>query len=276
MRDQRGVTLPEILIGMTIMLIMAAAFASLLRYVTRAITLEGGRNSAQDDVRRGLMRMEEALAHASEVTLSSAAFVEFTCDIDQRTGYSPDADFDADGVPNYRDGDRDADAQLLMPATAQWRVGFNLEDDDDDGDGNVDLRRRIYLAGTDLWMDASVNGAAWGANATRLMADVSTFTLAYFGSKGNSLGSLIDLGADGTAGTADAGENDGVISSIEMDRVPAPTGMGNQNGLLDTASERRYVTSVRVKLGADRNKDGRTDYAVETDVYPPLLPLKSR
>ena len=52
--------------------------------------------------------------------------------------------------------------------------------------------------------------------------------------------------------------------------------MGNRDGQLNTKNERRYVTSIRLRLGSDKNQDGTTDYVVETDIYPPLLPLKSR
>ena len=58
--------------------------------------------------------------------------------------------------------------------------------------------------------------------------------------------------------------------------VAAPSGLGNRNGLLDTVNERRYVTSIRVYLAVDKNRDGKTEYSVETDAYPPLLPLKSQ
>ena len=71
-------------------------------------------------------------------------------------------------------------------------------------------------------------------------------------------------------------EKDGVISAIEMDMVAPSAGMGNRNGKLDTTNERRYITDIRVKLGSDKNRDGKTEYAVETDIYPLLLPLKNR
>jgi len=108
------------------------------------------------------------------------------------------------------------------------------------------------------------------------MNNVSTFTLTYWGNKANALGRGVDLGNDGLAATGDAGEKDGVISAIEMDMVAPSAGMGNRNGKLDTTNERRYITDIRVKLGSDKNRDGKTEYAVETDIYPLLLPLKNR
>ncbi|MBI4679555.1 MAG: prepilin-type N-terminal cleavage/methylation domain-containing protein [Elusimicrobia bacterium] len=276
-KRQAGVTLTELMLGVAIMGIMVAGFASLLKYVIITTTKAQTTGEAQENTRQGLMRIEEALAHASQVTVTSSTFVEFVADLDQSPSYDPNGDLDGDGIPNYRDGDRDDDANQLVPAANQWRTGFNLKDDDEDSDGQTDVRQRLYLSNRAIYLDASLNGGAWGGSRLKtLMTNVSTFTLTYWGNKANTLGRNLDRGYDGLAGTADTGENDGVISSREMDMVAPPAGMGDRNGLLDTANERRYVTTIRVYLGADRNRDGTTDYAVETDVYPPLLPLKSR
>ncbi|MFH2201679.1 MAG: prepilin-type N-terminal cleavage/methylation domain-containing protein [Elusimicrobiota bacterium] len=276
MRNENGVTLLELMLGMAIMAIMAAAFASLLKY-SSAVTVKARlAGEAQEDTRQALAKIEEALAHANEITVSSAAFVEFVCDYEKSPDYDPNGDLDGDGIPNFRDADRDADAFLLMPATAQWQTGFNLKDDDEDGDGAVDVRRRIYFTGGEIRMDTSVNQDAWGGRVTVLMKEVDSFTLTYLGSKANPLGKAIDFGADGNPGTGDDGEGDGIITGTEMDMVDAPDGMGNRNGLLDTKNERRYATTVRVALTVDRNHDGKNDYGVETDVFPALLALKSQ
>ena len=276
MSGRSGVTLPELMIAMAITAVMLTALTGLLKYSLVATTKGMTQGQAQEDVRRGLARVEEALAHLNEISVASSTFVEFVCDLDQSPVFAPDGDIDGDGIPDYRDADRDSDANQLIPAATQWQVGFNLKDDDDDGDGRRDVRRRLYLSGKSLLLDTSVNESAWGTRVQTLLTEVSTFTLAYYGNKANSLGKSIDLGNDGVAGTGDAGESDGVITVREMDYVLAPAGMGNRNGGLDLANERRYITEVRVYVGSDRNKDGRTEYAVETDVYPPLLPLKSR
>jgi type II secretory pathway pseudopilin PulG len=276
MRKSHGSTMPELLVAMTIMAIVVTAFAGLLKYSMVATTKAMNQGQAQEDVRRGLALAEEALVHANEVTVASTTFIEFICDIDQSPFYDPNGDLDGDLIPDFRDGDRDNDANLLAAATAQWQVGFNLKDDDEDGDGRVDVRRRLYLSGKSLLLDTSVNEEAWGARVKTLMTGVSTFTLTYFGSKANNLGKNIDLGNDGIAGTGDSGENDGIITAREMDFVQAPAGMGNRNGSLDLANERRYITETRIFIGVDRNRDGNNDYTVETDVYPPLLPVKSR
>lgn len=276
MRSVRGYTLVELLVGMAIFLFMAAAFGALLRGSVEATTDMKIRAEAQEDLRQGLSKIEEALSHASEVTLSSSAFVEFVCDIDRSRGFDRDADWDGDGVPNFRDADRDNDVLLLLPATAQWTAGYNLKDDDEDGDGRVDMRMRIYLSGSDIMMDTSLNEEAWGTNETVLLSNASSFSMEYFGNKANLLGRSIDLGHDGESGTADPGEADGIITAVEMDMTDPPLGMGDRSGSLDTRDERRYITAIRVGIGEDRNQDGEPDHELETDILPPLLPLRSR
>ncbi|MBI5245253.1 MAG: prepilin-type N-terminal cleavage/methylation domain-containing protein [Elusimicrobia bacterium] len=266
MRWSRGWTLTELLVGMAIMAVACAAFASLLKYVMRATTGVRAQGEAQEEARQALMKVEEALAHANEIRVASNTFVEFVVDLDQSPNYNPDGDMDGDGIPDYRDADRDSDASLLMPATAQWRAGFNLQDDDEDGDGKIDVMRRLWWDKPErkLYLDMSLDEEAWGGRRQLAAQNVSTFTLTYFGSKANALGRLIDLNGDGD------------VAFDEMDRAVPTTGMGNNNGALDLANERRYITYVRIYLGMDKNRDGKNEYVVETDVYPPLLPLKSR
>ncbi|MFH1619896.1 MAG: type II secretion system protein [bacterium] len=275
-RRHAGYTLVELLIAIAILGMISAGFAAMLRYSTKATIKATNQGQAQEDVRRGLMMMEQALVHANQINVASSTLVEFVCDMDQSRFYDPNVDNDGDGIPNHRDGDRDNDVMLLMPATAQWQVGYNLKDDDEDGDGMTDVRERIYLSGKEVLMDTSINEEPWGNRVVRLAANISTFTLTYLGNKANQLGRMIDLGDDGVSGTGDTGENDGIITAREMDWVQAPAGMGDRSGSTDTANERRYITSIRIFIGADRNNDGNPEYTVETDVYPPLLPLKSR
>jgi len=272
MRSKKGVTLVELLVAMTIMMIVAAAFSGMLKYSLQATVRAQTQGEAQEEARQALMRLEAALIHANEITIASSALVEFVCDIEASPLYDSDGDIDSDGIPNYRD----SDTQLLAPATAQWRVGYNLKDEEEDGDGRVDIRRRLYLSSGTLYLDASLNEEPWGERVESLPVKASSFTLTYWGNKASPLGRRIDLGQDGLAATADPGENDGIIAAAEMDMAAPPSGMGNRNGALDSAGERRYITSIRIRLGSDHNRDGRADYAVETDVYPPLLPLKKR
>lgn len=272
----RGFTLLELIITAVILSAMVLAFASMLKYSTRTTIKSKNQTESQENVRQALGKIENSLAHANQITIASAALVEFICDINQRRDYDPNADTDGDGVPNYRDADTDADAMLLLPAADQWQAGYNLKDDDEDSDAKIDVKKRIYLAGSDILMDTSINEEPWGARIQRLMNAAATFTMTYFGNKANPLGKSIDLGNDGIAGTGDPGENDGIITAVEMDRVQPPQGMGNSNGLLDTTNEKRYITSVRINIAAGQNKDGTADYAIETDIYPTMLSLKSR
>ncbi len=261
--ERRGFTLLEMVLGMAILSVAGLALAALMKNAMKATVVVGNAGWAQEETRQAFMKIERALLHANEIRVASGTYVDFVVDLDQQPGYDPDGDLDGDGIPNFRDADRDSDVNVLAAAADQWRIGFNLIDDDEDGDLQVDMARRLYLSSGTLWLDARANGAAWGSSQ-KLALNVSTFTLTYYGNKANNLGKSIDQNGDG------------VITAYEMDFVQAPTGMGNRNGSLDAKNELRYVTSLRVKLGLDKNKDGKTDYEVETDVYPPLLPLKSQ
>lgn len=264
----------EIMLAVAVLSVVAIGISGLLKYAGIAVKRAQNTGMAQEETRQALMRIEDALMHVNEVRVASATYVEFVIDIEHSPAYSREGDADGDGVPNFRDGDRDADVQVMMSAATAWRGGYNLKDDDEDGDGQVDMMGRLFLSGRALRYETRVNGGAWGGGRD-LLAEVSTFTLTYWGNRANPLGQQIDLGPNGTA-VPDAGQNDGVISAAEMDAVLAPAGMGDRNGALDLANERRYITSIRLALAVDRNKDGVNDYALETDVYPPLLPLKSR
>jgi len=263
---RRGWTLTELLLATAIMSIVSVGFASLLKYVVKATTASRNVGQGQEEVRQGLAKVERILVHANEVLVASQTFVEFALDIDQGPSYSKDADADGDGVPNYRDGDRDNDVSVIDAATAAWRYGYNLKDDDENGDRKSDCRGRIWwsLADRKLYFDMSVDEDAWGGRQQTLMLNVSSFTLTYFGNKANKLGLGIDANGDG------------IISQNEMDSVVASAGLGDNNGKLDTKNEKRFITTLRLYLSADSNRDAKTDYGVETDVYPPLLPLKSR
>jgi hypothetical protein len=138
----------------------------------------------------------------------------------------------------------------------------------------VDVQCRYYMSGKNLMRDFNYNGAGWGANTKIIATNISSFTLTYYGSKSEDLGNLIDLGNDGAAGTNDTGESDGIISAREIDWVQAPTGAGNRSGLIDTADERRYIVTIHLYVAQDLNGDGKDDFKLETQLAPPLLPIK--
>lgn len=275
-RASPGVTLTELMLSTALTAGIVTAFAGFQRGAVTASVRSRAAAEGSESARAALRSIERDLYGANQVTVASATLIEFVCDIDRSPDYDGSADADSDGVPNERDGDMDGDAQLIAPAAAQWRHGFNLKDDDEDGDGRVDMRVRYYVSGRSLARDVSINEEAWGRRVREAARGVSSLTFSYFGNKAAELGKLLDRGADGLAGTSDPGENDGVIDQAEMDRVAAPAGAGNRSGALDTDAERRYVTSVRISLAVDSNGDGRPDGRLLTEVQPPLLPLKGR
>ncbi len=258
-RGGRGTTLAEMMIAMALLGLIAVAFAGFLKYALKASVRETSQALGQESVRQGLQKMELALVHANEITVASATLVEFIAGIDQSPFWNP-AELDPNGVPFERSADFDGDAAVIQPSSAAWRSGFNLTDDDSDNDGQIDVRQRIYFSSGAVWHDMSLNGAPWGGRVSRLLADVSTFTFTYWGNKANSLGRSIDTNGDG------------IISASEMDCDPHSG--GNCDGSLDLQIERNFITTIRIDLGVDVNHDGKTDSTIETDVYPPLLPLK--
>lgn len=273
---RRGVSLTELMVYVAVLSIAVALFSRFMTGFMRSA--KGAENSmlGSAEIRRALSVMEGDLYEANEFIGVSRTSVTFVCDIVRAPGYAMDADRDGDGVPNIKDTDTDDDAQLKfsLPRDQQWRAGYNLEDDDEDGDGQPDMRVQIYYSSSAVYRAASVNGGAWQAES--LAARVSSFTFTFYGSKREDLGKNIDLGRDGAAGTGDSGEGDGVISEREIDWVQPPVGHGNRSGAIDTADERKYVTSVGVYIEADHNGDGKADAWLATEIAPPLAPLKRR
>jgi len=261
--SRRGTSLTELMLAVAVLGVISIGVSGLLKYTGIAVSRAQNTVQSQEETRQAFARLEDALVHANEVRVASATYVEFVVDIEHAPAYDRNADADGDGVPNFRDGDRDSDVQAMLPAATAWQGGYNLKDDDEDGDGQADMLGRVYLAGRALRYETRINGGAWGGGRD-LLTEVSTFTFTYWGNRANVLGQQIDLSGDG------------VVSAAEMDAALPPAGLGDANGLLDTPNERRYITSIRLALAVDRNEDGKNDYALETDVYPPLLPLKSR
>ena len=121
-------------------------------------------------------------------------------------------------------------------------------------------QERVYVANSILYTDMSINGAAWGGKYLQaLKLDVSTFTLTYYGSYAN-----IALGL--TNNIDYKGNN--VIDWVDMDKA------GNNNGKLDGTTELAYITQIHVYIGANYLKTGSSQFVLESDVYPPLLPIK--
>lgn len=255
---QRGYTLSEMMVGMAIMGIVIGSFAGLLKSVMKATIKVNDQGQAQEEGREALMKLEEYLVHADQIQVASGTVVQYIVDLDQSPSYDKNTT-DCNGTPYWRSGDRDCDANQLVSAANQWKIGYNLKDDDEDGDGNIDVMQRVYYSSATrtLWFDMSLNEAPWGGKyLKKIGTDISSFTFTYWGDKSVPLDKNLD------------DNGDGIIEASEMDNH------GNANGALNTAQELQDVTWIRINMTVDYNHDNKNTYAVETDVYPPLLPLK--
>lgn len=222
------------------------------------------KTESQESVRVVLIEIEKDLAEANQIIASSSTALDFIVDYTKHPSYDFYADTDGDGLANIQDPDDDNDASLIQPPTAQWKIGYDLEDDDDDNDGQIDAKIRFYwdALAKKIYKDAAYNGEAWGNHIEELAVNITSFTFTYLGAKRNDLGRYVDS------------NNDGIISASEIDSVLPPTGHGNNNGRLDTDVEMKYIVSIGVHLEMDKNRDGITDYKIDTEIIPPFLSLK--
>lgn len=274
-RSRRGFTLTEMMVYVAILSIALGLFAKFMTGFIKTAKSSESKMSGSADLRLALMKIEGDLYEANEFIGVSKTSITFICDMLKNPAWDRNA-LSVHGIPRIKDTDVDGDAYLKfsLPRDQQWRAGYNLEDDDDDNDGKIDVRIQIYYSSGTLWRGISVNEAPW--QATKLATSISSFTFTFYGSKREDLGNKIDLGNDGTAGTGDAGEGDGIISEREIDRVPPPAGHGNRSGSIDTADELKYISSIEVYMEADANRDTVTDAKLGTEIMPPLLQLKRR
>jgi prepilin-type N-terminal cleavage/methylation domain-containing protein len=263
-RRRGGFTLMEVVLSVAILSIVTLAFVKLQASLGQLVTKQTGSAQSGEQVREALQKVELAMLHANQITVASGTFVQFTADIDQNPSYNPNGDGtnpnNTQSVVNYLNPDRDGDAAVISPATSTWQTGYNLKDDDEDGDGNIDVQERIYLSHSVLYMDKSINGAAWGGRYLQtLKLDVSTFTLTYYGSYANmALGLTTNIDYKGN----------NIIDWTDMDKA------GNNNGKLDGSTELNYITQIHIYIGANYMATGTSQYVIESDVYPPLLPIK--
>jgi len=221
--------------------------------------------------------VETDIYQMNELLEISSTSIKFISDIARNPNYAPEADYDGNGIINKYDADIDGDAptRFFLPQDQQWKVGYNLEDDDDDNDGNIDVIIKIYWDKN----TKNVNREIY-LNETlfenRVVGKVTRLEFSYSGSKREDLGKYIDVGNDGVAGTGDAGENDGKISLREIDWTQSPLGHGNRSGKVDTSQELKYITTIGILLEFDKNGDGIVDAKLETELMPPMLPLKAK
>ena len=272
-----GVTLTEMIVYVAVLSIAVVMFSKYMTSSMKTAKSSESKMLGSADLRGALVKMESDLYEANEFIGVSKTSVTFICDMLKNPAWDRNADSDGDAIPNIKDPDLDNDAQskFSLARSDQWKAGYNLEDDDDDNDGNRDVVIQFYSSSGILWRDISVNGGA--GQAVKLAADISSFTFTFYGSKREDLGKNIDLGDDGMPSTSDTGEGDGIISEREIDWVlPAQGGHGDRSGAIDTADERKYITSAAIYMEADANRDNQTDAKLGTELMPPLLPLKRR
>lgn len=77
-RDERGFTLPELSVGLTVTLVIAAAAMAFIAVTTRQYEDQGGRVEATDDARNALRGMAGEIRDATLVTLVNARTVDAT------------------------------------------------------------------------------------------------------------------------------------------------------------------------------------------------------
>ncbi len=262
--DHKGLTFTEIIVTVAILSVIAIPIAYYLTSVLKGVTDSQKKIEAQEELRVMLSKIEPYIMEANEILEANASSMTFICDLTRASIYNMYGDTDGDGIPNIQDPDDDNDAHLSLtfPPTAQWRVGYDLKDDDDDNDGFLDMRVKIYLDANRLIMAVSENEGPW--KSVVWLEGITSFNLSYFGSKREDLGKNIDL------------DNDGVITSYEIDWTLPPTGHGNRSGRIDTKDELKYIVSVYLDVGIDKNRDGVEDYSMETELAPHLLVLKRR
>ena len=273
LKDQKGVTLVELLAALAIAGIIGLALAQFFETNATIFRRGGRRADAQNTAQAAFLRITYYLREAT--IISNTYFdnnadgvfdgLEIHLDSNKMPGYDPDSDaLDSDTLINRQDPDNDNDISRIPQSNF---TGYDIQDDDDDDDGKSDMRMRFYLSslsagGTfDLMMDFSYNEEAWGSNVSILCKNIANDQIfQYLGSKDELLGQSIDL------------DSNGIITAGEIDgATPAMSGHGNSNGRLDTYSERQYINVIDIALSIDSNEDGSVDFETSTQLRPPLL-----
>ncbi len=273
-----GFTVTNMMVVSIILGILAIPVA---RYLTRAlqgITTETRKAKSQDALRNAFAKLETDFMDMNEITISEDQRIEFMMDSYRMPGYRAKGDLDGDGILNEVDADDDNDLTDFTKISAGMG-GYDHQDNDDDAidEGHVDVYCRYRLnANNELIREFNYNEAGYG-KAEVLAENIMEFQLTYLGSKNEEYGFAVDLGEDGLPGTGDAGEQDGKITAIEISRVTdANDGHGNGNDVIDTPEERLYIVSIHVHVVQDLNKDGRSDFSLDTELAPPMLTIKRR
>ena len=272
----RGFTLTEVMITVAILAVVAVPLTVFFTSGARNVVASQNKAAAQEELRQAIAAIEPVFMESNEVLQISTSSIMLCLDSCAMDSYQMQGDFDGDGIANIQDPDDDDDAPsaLTLPATAQWAVGYDLKDDDDDNDGKIDLRVSFYLSDRRLMKAVSVNEGPWQTEA--VIDGISYFAITPYGAKREDMGKNIDTGNDGVPNTGDSGENDGIITAREIDWTLPARGHGNRSGGIDTPRELKYICSLYIEIGVDKNSDGVEEYRLRTEIAPPLLTVKRR
>lgn len=267
-RSLRGWTMIELVVTCVIISVVLLGLVRLGRFLGINIQQGISQTDSTFNAQQLFTYVEQDLAHANEIIVATTTRVTFIADWNRTPGYSPTADQDGDLIANSVDADYDGDLSSIVSAADQWKVGNNLKDDDDDGDAKIDFREQImfYSTSSQVFRSYSINQADWGS-ARRIIDHVMKFQISYFGSAETEMGKPLDTNSDGlvTVAEMDVGA-DGSMATVDA---------GQGDGWLDKKAELALINSLRLLVELDSNNDGTSDYTLESEIYPPLLPLKT-
>lgn len=273
-----GVTFVELVVAAAIVGIITPVVVMFVARMTRDTRTVTAKLTAQDSTRAAMDQMELEITDMNDLLVAQEERIEFLVDSHRAAGYNPNA-LTARGVVRALDPDDDGDWETppanlaLLPIDGPLvfqGYGNDLDDDDDDNDGHADMRCVYYRSGGQLVREIYYNKALNATNFDEqkvLIRNCTRLLFAYAGSVNENRGNA-GLDANG----------DGLIDDEEIDEAPqfATLQAGDNDGQIDTRSERAYVTNIGVLLGEDVNADGVEDSALKTEIYPPLLPYKNK
>jgi prepilin-type N-terminal cleavage/methylation domain-containing protein len=256
----RGFTLPELMIVVAILGLIATGISSSVFQGFRSFVKLNNEASAVSETQQAMILLESDLEEMTRVTTCTPQSIVFQMDSNRFPGFNGNADPDGDGIINDMDIDDDRDMTNATggPVPSTNFNGNDLWDQDDDNDGNVDVQCMYFINGGDLFRDFNYNQAGWGINVRRVLRAVTGPVFEYVGSVNRIPGPGADLNGDG------------IVTRIEIDAI------GNGNSQLDTPAEMLFVDSIVLTLQQDQNGDGTPEFNLRSRIRPPLLSTNRR